>query len=85
MASGTPVVTFKTGGIVESVTTNVGWQVEKGNSQKLADQIKYIFDNEEELKEKTNLCRKYVVENYSEEKMLEEYLQLYKRILQEKE
>ena len=39
MASGTPVVAFKTGGIPEIVSEETGWIVEQGNSKALAEKI----------------------------------------------
>ena len=83
MASGTPVLAFKTGGIPEIVTEKLGWLVEKGNSKALADKIEEIFLDREKLTKKASLCREYIEANYSEHCMLNRYLDLYTKILNE--
>ncbi|MCD8291870.1 MAG: glycosyltransferase, partial [Prevotella sp.] len=44
LSCGTPVVTFNTGGSVESVDESTGHIVEKGNLKSLLDSIRYVCD-----------------------------------------
>ncbi|MBD5491549.1 MAG: glycosyltransferase [Lachnospiraceae bacterium] len=81
MASGTPVLAFRTGGIPEIVTEDLGWLVPSPNSEALADKITEIFRHTKELERKTALCRKYVEDNHSEARMLNQYMELYEKIL----
>lgn len=81
MASGTPVLAFRTGGISEAVNDDIGWCIDAGNSQNLADKIMQIFENREEYYLKAQQCRRYVEDNFSEELMLKRYQKLYKKYL----
>lgn len=83
MASGTPVLAFNTGGIPESVTEEVGWCVQAGNSKDLRDEIENIFIDSQRLIEKTEKCREYIEKYYSENSMLMKYQQLYTHILEQ--
>ncbi|MBD5509362.1 MAG: glycosyltransferase [Lachnospiraceae bacterium] len=83
MASGTPVLAFHTGGIPEIVTEESGWLVPSRDSEALADKINDIFLNRKELERKTALCRKYIEDNYSEVRMLNNYMKLYREIMDE--
>lgn len=80
LASGTPVLAFKTGGIPEIVAEDVGWLVEAGDSVGLAEKIVDIFKNQETLQKNTQNCRKYIEERYSEERMIREYRRVYLEI-----
>lgn len=82
MASGTPVLAFKTGGIVESVREEVGWCVQAGNSIALKDKIEYIFNNPQQLLAKTAKCGKFIESRFPEEMMLAKYQQLYTHVLE---
>ena len=42
LACGTPVITFKTGGSVESIDRNTGYIVEKGNIDDFIEKLKII-------------------------------------------
>ena len=79
MAAGTPVLAFRTGGIPEAVNDEVGWCVDAGDSQAMANAIVSIFEDDEEYLKKAQRCRRYVEENFSEELMLERYKGLYKK------
>ncbi|MCL0061597.1 glycosyltransferase family 4 protein [Thermodesulfovibrionales bacterium] len=82
MACGTPVVGFKTGGIIEQVTDNCGILVEPKNTEQLAEAMEKILKDEERRKKFGLNCRKRVLENYSIEKFKEQYLNLYKNVLE---
>lgn len=77
LACGTPVITFNTGGSVESVDENTGFIVEKGNIIELTNLIK-------DIKKKgktyfTNRCIFRVAELYEKTDKFNEYIDLYKK------
>lgn len=84
MASGTPVLAFRTGGISEAVNNEVGWSVDAGDILALKKMISYIFENEHEYNQKAQRCRKYIEDNYSENLMLARYKMLYEVIYNSK-
>lgn len=73
MASGTPVLAFATGGIPEVVTKETGWLVPEGDSNALADKMKEIFNSGNKLKDKTEKCRFYIEDGFTEVMMLNNY------------
>lgn len=81
MASGTPVLAFTTGGIPEAVTEETGWLVPKGDSNALADKIKTIFDDGDKLANKTEKCRSYIEDKFTEDIMLNNYKMLYDEMI----
>lgn len=83
LASGTPVLAFKTGGIPEIVTEEVGWLVESRNSTQLAQRIEEIFDNKELLKQKTKASRIDAEKRFDIKNMISGYRNLYKELLKE--
>lgn len=80
MAAGTPVIAFNTGGIPEVVNDEVGWIVEQRNVDSLVKVIEKIFSDDMEYADKQKRCREYIVNNFSEEIMLEKYVDLYHEI-----
>lgn len=91
MACGTPVVTFNTGGSVESVLdnermnkngdvmeTSVGMVVPKGNLSALLFGIRKILDNGKESY--VSVCRNKALERYDKAKQYQMYINLYKEI-----
>ena len=75
MACGTPVIAFKKGSINEIIEDKkTGFLVEDLTSAVNAIQHLSSIDNA--------YCRNYVKENFSKEKMAENYLNVYKNILQ---
>lgn len=78
LACGTPVITFATGGSVESVDENTGKIVPKGDIEKLLKAI-------EELRSeppKREACLKKAAE-YNKDDRFREYLALYRELLEE--
>lgn len=84
LAAGTPVIAFDTGGIPEAVSDKVGWIVEQRNVDSLVNVIERIFSNDIEYAIKQKKCREYIVDNLSEEIMLEKYVDLYHEIYEAK-
>lgn len=83
MASGTPVLAFATGGIPEVVTKETGWLVPKGDSNALANKMKEIFNSGNKLKDKTEKCRFYIEDGFTEVMMLNNYKKLYDELMGE--
>ncbi len=79
IASGTPVITYKTGGSPESVTNKIGRIVEQGNFEELIEAI-YSLDkcDKEELKKQ---CRKYAEDNFDKNVCFSQYIDLYNNII----
>lgn len=77
IACGTPVITYKTGGSIESVNEQVGRVVERGNISLLKQAI-------EELCERKPLsrreCRQYAEDYFDKDVKYQEYLLLYKSL-----
>nr|WP_106783605.1 glycosyltransferase family 4 protein [Lysinibacillus timonensis] len=74
MACGTPVITFETGGSVESIDVNTGIIVEQGNFEELVDTIMTIKNSNREFRD---ACIARVKEYYISEKKYKEYINLY--------
>lgn len=74
IACGTPVITYNTGGSVESVPSSVGVVVEQGDINGLKSAIedvctKNMFSSES--------CRAYALQNFDKIKKYKEYISLY--------
>lgn len=79
ISCGTPVVTYRTGGSVESVTSNTGYVVEQGDVEGLVKAIRDI-----ETKGKSSYlrpCREYALAHFSKEDRYRDYLRLYEKLL----
>lgn len=79
LACGTPVVTYKTGGSVESVSKETGFIVEKGNIHELFQAIMKI-----KVKGKncySAACRKRAEENYDMNHRFNDYIKLYEELI----
>lgn len=84
MASGTPVLAFSAGGLCEQIDPEVGWLVKCGDSRVLSDKIQEIFKEKGKLAEKARNARRRVEELYDEQKMLDQYKEVYESILKER-
>ena len=76
LACGTPVLTFQTGGSVESVDTQCGYIVEKGNVEQALSAIIEIKNRGKSSY--TNSCIERAHRLYSKKDRFMEYIQLYK-------
>ena len=79
IACGTPVITYKTGGSVESISQNTGLVVEKGNIQALFKAVEIIYSKGKEFYH--NSCIEYAKANFDKNKAFQKYLKLYKSLL----
>lgn len=79
LACGTPVVTYKTGGSVESICELTGIVVEKGDIHSLKEAINIIINEENKF---TQLqCRERAVENFNKDDRFNEYFKLFETLL----
>jgi len=79
LACGTPVVTFRTGGSVESVTEETGFVVEKGDLNGLVLAIDEVWKKEK--KYYFEFCRKRAESLYNKNDNFQNYINLYEEIL----
>ena len=75
LACGTFVVTFNTGGSVESIDCRTGKIVRKKNMKELVEAIISIYDTEKETVHL--LCKERVDNLFNKEYKFKEYLKLY--------
>ena len=79
MACGTPVIAYKRGAVSEIIKDGrTGYIVPEGDINGLVERIKMIDTIDREQ------CRKHVENNFSVEKMVDGYEEIYKKILKEK-
>ncbi len=75
IACGTPVVTYRTGGSIETITPDTGIIVEQGDVQGLLDAARSIRDKGKEYFQPK--CREYALAHFKKEERYAEYLELY--------
>lgn len=82
LACGTPLVTYRTGGSVEAISSKTGFIVEKGDIHGLIKVIR----NVKEIGKATfsDACRKRAVNLFSKDDRFAEYLVLYESLIQSK-
>ena len=73
LASGTPVITYKTGGSPEAVNSQTGQVVPKGDINALAKAITDISKDETLI----NLCRERAINAFNAKDRYEDYMKLY--------
>ncbi len=79
LACGTPVITYRTGGSVEVITSDTGYIVEPGDMDGLLEKISLVAQRGKDAY--SPLCRQYILDNFRKEDRYEEYFRLYERIL----
>ena len=82
LACGTPIVTFRTGGSVESVTDQTGIVVEQNDMDGLLSAIRTILRNGKE--QYTDACRKKAELEYNKNIQYGKYIDLYKQLTKTK-
>jgi glycosyltransferase involved in cell wall biosynthesis len=60
----------------------MGWLVEKENPEQLAEKIIYVLQNKQEAVAKAALYNNFVIENYSESKVIRKLEEYYKLVLE---
>lgn len=83
LACGTPVITYRTGGSVESINDNTGIIVDKGNVEGLKEAIEIIKNNGNSFYEIN--CRNIAIMNFDRKVKFNDYIELYKNILKNKD
>lgn len=78
LACGTPVITFNTGGSIESVDKNTGFIVEKGKLEELYNAIKKTKCKGKDRYEKECIHRANTL--YNKNNRFNDYLNLYKKV-----
>lgn len=82
MACGTPCVGFETGGIPEMIDHKTNGYVAKyKDANDLANGIRWILEHKDP-QSLSNACIKKVRENYTEEVVANQYIELYRNLLQ---
>ncbi|MDX6182207.1 glycosyltransferase [Flavobacterium sp. Fl-77] len=79
MACGTPVITYRTGGSIESVNDNTGIVIDKGDVSELVKAIEKIKNNGKGFYQ--NNCREHSVKNFDKKIKFMDYYKLYEEIL----
>lgn len=82
LACGTPLVTYRTGGSVESVSTETGYIVEKGDISHLVEVIRTVKKTGKPAF--SAACRSRAIELYSKDDRFKEYLDLYENLIESK-
>lgn len=79
LACGTPVLTYKTGGSVESVDDTTGFVVEKGDITSVVNILnkKKMFASQKVK----NTCREKALKHYNKDERYKEYLELYASLI----
>ncbi len=83
MACGTPVIAFNLGAVSEIVVDGkTGFIIAPGDQNAMAEAIKKINNMpEDEYRQMRQNCRKHIEDNFTIEKMVNNYEQVYKEIL----
>ena len=79
LASGTPVITYKTGGSPEIIDEKTGIVVEQGNLEDLTNAITSLRENPFDSKE----CRKRAEALFNKEERFKDYINLYEQLLKQ--
>lgn len=79
------MVTYRTGGSVESVDSNVGWVINQGKIEDFVQIIRQMRQENDQTKEqRRTFCRKKAEKFYNKDNVFQQYIDLYNRILQSK-
>lgn len=81
LACGTPVITYRTGGSIESISEDTGFIIEKGDIEGIKKNIEKILLTGKT--KYTSACRKRAIEYYDKNDRFEDYIKLYNRLIVE--
>jgi glycosyltransferase involved in cell wall biosynthesis len=85
MACGTPTVAFAAGGVPDIITHKQDGYLSKAlDAEDLARGLIYILEGDDRRKKIAAAARKKIEENFTLEKQVNRYVELYKKILDEK-
>ena len=80
MASGTPVLSFPVCVMPEVIGVDGGWQADEVSADSMRIKIEDLKKSPEEIENKIKTCRKSVEMRYDEQKMLDSYEELYRKL-----
>jgi glycosyltransferase involved in cell wall biosynthesis len=81
MACGTPVVSYNSGGLTDSVIENqTGWIANKDNPGEMGKKIEHLTKSKEVLKVVGQQAKQFVRQNFSKKVEAEKYLELYDEV-----
>lgn len=83
LACGTPVITYRTGGSPEAVSSDTGFVVDQGDLERVVAAIREIRSKGKSYYSRA--CRERAVRNFNKSDRYQEYIELYKRILKNRE
>ncbi|WP_152286912.1 glycosyltransferase [Flavicella marina] len=83
LASGTPVVTYRTGGSVESIDDKTGFVIEQGDILAAVDKIRHI--KQVSKSEYTHHCRVKAEKYYNKDIVFKEYIRIYEDLVKIKQ
>ncbi len=84
MASGVPVIASEVGGIPEIVEHGkTGYLIPPKDSEAIADAVKHVLHNKEEIRIITDNAQKMILENFDRRKNAEQFIDLYRNVLNE--
>ena len=78
IACGTPVITYRTGGSVESVTPQTGFVVKQGCVDGMADCIRTIRAQGKD--HYAEACRAYALQHFDKKQRFQDYIRLYESL-----
>ena len=79
LASGTPVITYRTGGSIEAIDENTGVVVEQGDIKGLKDAIDAVVNSEDKFI--SIQCRERAERLYNKNDRYQEYINLYNELI----
>ena len=83
LSCGTPVLTYRTGGSPEAVTSYTGWVVEQGDVQGMASVVwDFASMSEVEKKLQRKVCRERAEKEFNKDIKNRGYLELYEQLLE---
>lgn len=82
LACGTPVITYRTGGSPEAISSDTGFIVEQGDLEGVVNAIKDISGKGKSYY--TAACRERAIRFFNKEERFQEYVDLYNRIMSNK-
>lgn len=80
LASGTPIITYRTGGSPEAVDCHTGFVVDKGDISAIYERINFLYysNNKEFYRQ---MCRCRAEKYYNQQVNYHEYIQLYEELI----
>ena len=82
LACGTPVITYRTGGSPEAVTSETGWVVEQGDVKDVTSIVMSLeIRDKSEIAAQRAACRTRAEQEFDKDKCFEKYVGLYEELI----